>query len=180
MLAGKFEAAKELIKANRDHIINSGASTIVLSCPICYKIAIDEYNLEGIRVLHHTQYIKELIDNNKIELNNSNENIVYHDPCELGRGCGIYDEPREVISKIGTLKHAQKEYKESICCGGSLGSLTLSYDDRQKITQNSLNNLMYQNPQKIITACPLCLKTFNAQSQIPVIDIAQLTNENIK
>ena len=35
MLAGKFEAAKELIKANRDHIINSGARTIVLSCPIC-------------------------------------------------------------------------------------------------------------------------------------------------
>ena len=35
--------------------------------------------------------------------------MVYHDPCELGRGCGIYDEPRNVLSGIGELKKAQKE-----------------------------------------------------------------------
>ncbi len=180
MLAGKKEAARELIDANRNHILNSNVCTVVLSCPICYKIAIEEYNLQGVEVLHHTQFIKQLIDAGKIELDNSSETLVYHDPCELGRGCNIYNEPREVISKVGNLTTAEKERKESICCGGSLGSITLSYDDRQKITQNSIKNLTYNNPQKIITACPLCLKTYNEQTELPVVDIAQLVNENIK
>ncbi|MBR7156961.1 MAG: hypothetical protein IKD16_01030 [Bacteroidales bacterium] len=74
----------------------------------------------------------------------------------------------------------QKEKKESICCGGSLGSLTLSYQDRVKITQESLKALTWQNPDKVVTACPLCLKTFSDQSTTPVVDIAQAVVENLK
>lgn len=180
ILAGKEEAAKEVIKKNIEIIIKSGCKTILFSCPICLKVFKDEYNLEGYTLMHHTQFIDKLIKEKKIELNKTDYSVVYHNPCELGRGCNIYKEPIEVLNSFTTLKHATKEGKESICCGGSLGSLTLTYNDRKKITQGSLNSLVYNNPDKIITACPLCLKTFSDSADRPVMDIAQIVNEQIK
>ncbi len=161
MLAGKTEAAAAVIEANKKMIEESGCDTLVLSCPICYKIFKEEYGLEGIKVVHYTQFINELIAAGKLNVQNKGERLVYHDPCELGRGCGVYFEPRAALGKVGNLVKASKEYDESICCGGSLGSLTLDTKDRSKISEASLESLLANDPQTIVTACPLCLKTFS-------------------
>lgn len=181
MLAGKTNAAYETISANRKMILGSGCRTLVLSCPICYKIFKDEYALDGIEVLHYTQFIKRLADEGKLKLTAGDERIVYHDPCELGRGCGVYKEPREVLAQAGTLVKAAKEGDESICCGGSLGSLTLDSRDRAKITESSVGNLLVNNPQTIVTACPLCLKTFSESvpETVKVQDFAETVSRHL-
>lgn len=181
MLAGKTNAAYETISANRRMILGSGCRTLVLSCPICYKIFKDEYALEGVEVLHYTQFIKRLVDEGKLKLTAGDERIVYHDPCELGRGCGVYKEPREVLAQAGTLVKATKEGDESICCGGSLGSLTLDTRDRAKITESSVGNLLVNNPQTIVTACPLCLKTFSESvpETVKVQDFAETVSRHL-
>lgn len=181
MLAGKTNAAYETISANRRMILGSGCRTLVLSCPICYKIFKDEYALDGIEVLHYTQFIKRLADDGKLNLTTDDERIVYHDPCELGRGCGVYKEPREVLAQAGTLVKATKEGDESICCGGSLGSLTLDTRDRAKITESSVANLLANNPQTIVTACPLCLKTFSESvpETVKVQDFAETISRHL-
>lgn len=181
MLAGKTDAAYETISANRKMILGSGCRTLVLSCPICYKIFKDEYALDGIEVLHYTQFIKRLVDEGKLKLTAGDERIVYHDPCELGRGCGVYKEPREVLAQAGTLVKATKEGDESICCGGSLGSLTLDSRDRAKITESSVANLLANNPQTIVTACPLCLKTFSESvpETVKVQDFAETVSRHL-
>lgn len=181
MLAGKTNAAYETISANRKMILGSGCRTLVLSCPICYKIFKDEYALEGVEVLHYTQFIKRLVDEGKLKLTAGDERIVYHDPCELGRGCGVYKEPREVLAQAGTLVKAAKEGDESICCGGSLGSLTLDSRDRAKITESSVANLLANNPQTIVTACPLCLKTFSESvpETVKVQDFAETVSRHL-
>lgn len=181
MLAGKTDAAYETISANRKMILGSGCRTLVLSCPICYKIFKDEYALDGIEVLHYTQFIKRLVDERKLKLTAGDERIVYHDPCELGRGCGVYKEPREVLAQAGTLVKATKEGDESICCGGSLGSLTLDTRDRAKITESSVGNLLVNNPQTIVTACPLCLKTFSESvpETVKVQDFAETVSRHL-
>ena len=61
LLSGKTAEAKAMIAKNTELIKKSGAKKLVLSCPICYKVFKDEYNLEGIEIQHHTQYIDELI-----------------------------------------------------------------------------------------------------------------------
>lgn len=176
MLAGKTSAAQETIAANKKMILESSCRTLVLSCPICYKIFKEEYGLKGIEVLHYTQYIKRLVDEGRLKLNAGGESIVYHDPCELGRGCGVYAEPRNVLSQVGTLVKAGKEGDESICCGGSLGSLTLDARDRAKITESSLANLVVNKPQTIVTACPLCLMTFSG----PALDAVNAEGNPVK
>ena len=161
MLAGRTDAAAQVLEANKKMIEESGCRTLVLSCPICYKIFKEEYGLEGIKVVHYTQFINDLIASGKLKVEMSEEKMVYHDPCELGRGCGVYLEPRAALSQAGTLVKAAKEYDESICCGGSLGSLTLDARDRAKISESSVANLLANGPDTIVTACPLCLKTFS-------------------
>jgi len=178
MLAGKDKAAKEVIEANRRLIFYSSCKTLVLSCPICLKVFKEEYNLQGIEILHYTEYMDRLVQKGKLKLTKAEGSFVYHDPCELGRGCGIYDEPRRLVSGIGELKKASMERAESVCCGGSLGSLTLDYQDRGQITKGSLDVLLANKPDKIVTACPLCFKTFCDKSPVPVVDIADLVAEN--
>ena len=180
LLAGRTEAAKELISKNKKMIQESGCKILLLSCPICYKVFKDDYDLKGIRILHYTQYLNELIEKGELKVAKGSGSMVYHDPCELGRGCGVYEEPRNVLRTIGELKKAEKERDESICCGGSLGSLTLDNKDRGKIAESSINNLTAENPQSIVTACPLCYRSFREKSPIPVKDFAEVVCENIK
>ena len=180
LMAGRNEQARQLIEKNTELIASSGATVLVLSCPICYKIFKEKYRLGSIEVLHHTEYIERLIERGSITLAAGRETLVFHDPCELGRGTGIYQQPRNILSSIGPLVEADKSGKESICCGGSLGSLTLGFDKRRPITENALANLTAASPDTIVTACPLCRSTFNRYSDRPVVDIAEIVDRQIE
>ena len=133
--------------------------------------------LEGIEILHHTEYLERLMRRGKLSLKKDSSSYVFHDPCELGRGCGIYDQPRYILASAGSLVEAGKNGKESICCGGSLGSLTLGFDKRKALTENALSNLTAADPDVIVTACPLCRSTFTRYSDRPVKDIAEIVVE---
>ena len=180
IMAGRTAQAEEMIRKNTEIIKASGANILLVSCPICYKIFKEDYKLEGIEVVHHTEFFDRLISSGKLTVSGSEIRYAYHDPCELGRGCGIYEQPRNVISSFGILVEAGKNRKESICCGGSLGSLTLSFEKRKALTENALNNLTIASPDMIVTACPLCRSTFNRYSDRPVKDIAEILDEATK
>jgi Fe-S oxidoreductase len=177
-LLGRESEGKILMDKNRDLINGSGAQILVTSCPICYKMFREDYGLE-IPVMHHSEYIKVLLDNNLIKLRKSNLRLVYHDPCELGRGSDIYDQPRLVISSVGNLIEPGNKREESICCGGSLGNTVLGVPERKKITQYALENLTAGNPDQIITGCPLCKKTFAKEAHQPVFDIAEVVAKTL-
>lgn len=180
IMAGRTAQAEEMIRKNTEIIKASGANILLVSCPICYKVFKEDYKLEGIEVVHHTEFFDRLISSGKLTVSGSEIRYAYHDPCELGRGCGIYEQPRNVISSFGVLVEAGKNRKESICCGGSLGSLTLSFEKRKALTENALNNLTIASPDVIVTACPLCRSTFNRYSDRPVKDIAEILDEATK
>ena len=180
ILAGKMEEARALLEKNTEIIRSSGADTLLVSCPICYRVFKEEYQLDRVEIVHYTEYFNRLLDEGTLVAEASEQKLVYHDPCELGRGCGIYDQPREALSRVADLVSAEKQREESICCGGSIGSLTLTWDERSAISAKSLDNLMYSHPDAIVTACPLCLKTYARSAKVPVKDFAEVLNDNIK
>ncbi|MBO5107069.1 MAG: (Fe-S)-binding protein [Bacteroidales bacterium] len=174
LMAGRKDPAKEMIRKNTNIIKSSGATTILLSCPICLKVFKEEYELDGIEIIHHTEFMDRLIAEGRLHVESSEVRYAYHDPCELGRGCGVYEQPRRVVAAAGQLVEGAKTGKESICCGGSLGSLSLGFEQRKLMTENAINNLTAENPDAIVTACPLCKTTFGRYADRPVVDIVEV------
>jgi Fe-S oxidoreductase len=177
-LSGQFEAAKKLVENNRQQIIDSGAKTLVTSCPICYKSFNEDYHL-NIMVLHHSEYLPELIQKQKIVLHPSGKKVVFHDPCELGRGLGIYEQPRKLLNHFTSLVPMDQEKEGSLCCGGSLGNLSINPDDRCAIQKATAGYLNSADPEIIATSCPLCKKSIAQFSDAPVKDIAELVAANL-
>ena len=106
MMAGRLDQARQMIDKNTEIIMSSGAHTLLLTCPICYRIFKEKYILPGIEVIHHTEYLARLISDGKLKIKKDDARYVFHDPCELGRGCGIYEQPREALSFAGNVKES--------------------------------------------------------------------------
>lgn len=176
MLAGQDKEARELINYNSQMIWKSGAHTLVTSCPICYKVFKESYYLD-VEVLHHTQFIKMLIDDGSVKMNFLRKRVVYHSPCELGRGSGVYDEPKDVLSHVVRLEKSKFEDENSLCCGGSLANMKISYQKKHKIACDTAAELTKANPDILATACPLCKKTFSSATEIKVADISEIVAE---
>lgn len=178
MQQGFSRQAAELRRKNTNLIIDSGAKVLITSCPICYQSFQKEYHL-GIRVMHHTEYLAMLIRMGKLRPNPSHQRVAYHDPCELGRGCGVYEAPREVLRSFATLVPAEREGKDSLCCGYNLGNTRLSLEQQIRLRDNAWKALTANHPDCVATACPMCKKAFTHSTQHPVKDIAELLAEQL-
>lgn len=180
MMAGMYEAAKSVKEKNRQAIHASGARILVTSCPICFKMFNEEYKLYGVEVLHHTQYLLRLVEAGSLWLNHSGLSVVYHDPCELGRGSGVFKEPRKLLRRVAKIMPAMEEKENSLCCGGSLGDFGLNHEQRKSIRDAALEILLKPKPDILITACPLCKKSFHDGSSAHVKDIAELVADQLE
>ncbi|MEG2177629.1 MAG: heterodisulfide reductase-related iron-sulfur binding cluster [Bacteroidales bacterium] len=175
---GFFKQAYDLRTKNTELINKSGAKTLVVSCPICYQSFKKEYGLK-INILHHSQYIQQLLDSGKIQVNKSASKVSYHDPCELGRACGEYEASRKVLAHCASLIEAPKNKKDSLCCGYNLGDAVLDLSDQMKVRDAALKNLLTFNPDSIVTACPMCKKAFMHGNKQKVQDLAEIVAENL-
>ena len=177
-LSGQFTAAKELVESNRCQIINSGAKILVTSCPICYKSFKEDYNLD-LRIMHHSEFLLEILRKNKLRINSSGKKVVFHDPCELGRGSGLYEQPRDLLSHFSELLPLDQQKETALCCGGSLGNLSICPEERTKIQKATADILNAPNPDIIATACPMCKKSIGLYSGKPVKDLSELVAANL-
>ncbi len=176
-----YTAQADQMRDKLEKLINqSGAKKLVTSCPICYHSFKQEYNLD-IPVQHHTEYIRQCLAEGRIAVRNSSARYAYHDPCELGRGEEIYDEPREILQAIGTLCKVPSERKDALCCGHSLGNTALDSRKQNLIRDEALQTLCADHPDILATACPLCKKAFlNGNRRLPVRDVAEIVAEQLQ
>jgi Fe-S oxidoreductase len=118
-----------------------------------------------------------MIDEGSVKMNFLHKKVVYHAPCELGRGSGVYDEPKAVLEYISRLEKSKFEDENSLCCGGSLANLKISSQKKSKIARDATLELTKGNPDILATACPLCKKTFSAVTETRVADISEIVAE---
>jgi Fe-S oxidoreductase/FAD/FMN-containing dehydrogenase len=184
--AGHKEAAAKSMQHNIDRIKERGVGRIVMTCPGCYRMWRDEYyNITGQKppfdISHSTEFMLGLIKQDKIKLGKLRDTITYHDPCDLGRNGGIYDEPRHIISKILGLSLTElKDNREYCSCCGSGGDLLASNEDLSlNIARRKVNEVLDTGVQTMVTACPACVRAITIaktaeKAPFNILDITQL------
>tara|TARA_B100001750_G_C15513878_1_gene605553 strand:- start:1084 stop:1863 length:780 start_codon:yes stop_codon:yes gene_type:complete len=168
-------------------ILNSyNIKRIVTTCPHDFNTIKNEYKELGgdYDVLHHTEFIYELINNNKLSVSDNGKlkKITYHDPCYLSRGNDLIDIPRKLINKIGLdLIEMPRSKKRSFCCGaGGAQMFKEPEKGRQDININRTEEALKTNAEIIITGCPFCNTMMTdgvknlAEGSVEVLDIVEM------
>ncbi len=178
-LSGEVDSAQKMIDYNKELFRRHGITTLVTSCPICLRVFREEYDLQGIEVLHHSEYILRLMHQGRLSVKYSAATFTYHDPCELGRGSGIYDEPRAVIEAVGHLMEPAHTGKDALCCGSSVANTAISDAQQLKIAEGVAQELDATGADTVVTACPLCKKAIMRGSTRRVADLSEIVAENL-
>ena len=179
-LAGETDSARKMMKYNADLFRKHGITTLVTSCPICLKVFRAAYDRPGVEVLHHSEYILRLIRAGRLTPERGTTRFTYHDPCELGRGSGIYDEPRAVIEAVGQLLEPASTRENALCCGSSVANTAISDGQQVQIARAVAGELEATGADVIVTACPLCKKAIGRGTKGEVRDLAEIVAGALK
>jgi len=182
--AGYLEDFKKLAEENLKIFKEHSVKKIITNCPACFMILKKEYkNILGekwdIEVEHISQTIARKIGNWKLEIGNSKrEAVSYHDPCHLGRQMGVYEEPREIIKKLGhEILEMELSRNESFCCGGGGGVKSNEPELANKIAKDRIEQAKKTGAKILCTACPLCYLHLKENSQdLEIKELSDLLN----
>ncbi len=164
---------------------------IVTTCPHCFNTLKNEYPELGgeYEVEHHTQFIKNLINDGKISIKGGTykgKRITFHDPCYLGRANNIYEAPRSLIKKLDAELVEMKNCKsKGLCCGAGGAQMFKEPEKGKKdINIERTEQALEVKPDIIAAGCPFCntmmtdgIKNKEKEDSIPVKDIAELIAE---
>jgi len=138
---------------------------IVTACPHCYNILKNEYpvlGLKNVKVLHHSQYLQQLIDEGKLKVDGSEfkgKTITYHDSCFLGRANNVYEAPREVLESLDVeLTEMKRSKSNGLCCGAG-GAQMFKEDEKgeKRINQERADEIIETSADIVTANCPFCI-----------------------
>ncbi|NQU85448.1 MAG: (Fe-S)-binding protein [Mariniphaga sp.] len=161
----------------------------IITCdPHVYNSLKNEYpDLGGnYEVVHHTQFLKKLVDEGKLVLDTSffnGKKVTYHDPCYLGRANGEYNAPRKLVNAvISDVTEMKRNKSFALCCGAGGGQMFKEAEKGEKeVFIERTEEALETGANIIATACPYCmvmmtdgLKYKNKEEEIKNYDIAEL------
>ncbi len=161
---GNENLFQQLALENINNLNRYNFKTIVTHCPHCYNTLKNEYPQFGgqYHVMHHSEFILELIKSGKIEPRGVKDlKVTFHDPCYLGRYNSIYDAPRDVLASIPGLELIEMKNNRSkaFCCGAGGGRLWMEDSKGHSINTLLVKKALRTESDILASACSLCLTT---------------------
>jgi len=190
---GQYELAREVARHNIEEIKRRKIKNVLVSCPGCYKTLVVEYSrLLGLnelpfKVTHTSQLFRRLSEQGKISFRGVPEEVLtYHDPCELGRLSGIYEEPRKLIRQIPGIRLVEmdRNRENAWCCGGGGGVKIVYPNQASRVALVRLKEAMSSGATGIVTACPTCKWNLKENVEasgagLKVIDLSELVYSSL-
>ena len=163
--AGEEEKFKALARDNIKAFIDHGVTRILVSSPHCYHTFRNEYSefMMNLEVVHISQYLKELIDQGRLEpVGPFDKRVTFHDPCYLGRHNGCFDPPRDVLGAVPGLDYVEmpESREQSLCCGGGGGRIWMHTDKEERFGNLRLAQAQQVGAEVLVTSCPYCISNF--------------------
>lgn len=181
--AGMNAAAEELIRKNIRAVWESGASTVVFTCPACRLMWLEEYRerIPGVRLVHSSEMLEELLQEGRLKLKDFETRIVYHDPCDLARTGGVFEAPRAVLGAIPgvELREVAERRMSGLCCGGGGDVEMVNPQGVKQVAQITAGKLSATGADLLATACPQCTRVLEegmkkVKPEMKVLDITEI------
>ena len=161
---------------------------IITICPHCFNIFKNEYpDLGGkFEVINYLQFLSRNVVEGRLKIDSASlkdVSVTYHDPCYLGRGNDIYDEPRFILKKLtGNVVEMDRKRSFALCCGAGGAQMFKEAEKGDKeIFIERTEDALKTEAKVIATACPFCMtmltdgiKYKDKTDEIKNFDIAEL------
>lgn len=193
LTSGFREDFVEFARHNIEKVNKTGAKYLITSCPSCYHMwkhiypeIHSEFKME-FEVLHVVEYFYKLAKEGKFKLNPVNQKVTYHDPCDLGRNSGIYEEPRNLIKMIPGIEFIELENNRNLstCCGGGGNVEAVNVQLSENIAKIRAQEIINSGADVVASSCQQCVRTIagalkKEKSKIKAMDISELLLESIE
>jgi Fe-S oxidoreductase len=176
----------QLAETNLQALAQGAVKKIVSICPHCVRTIAEDWREFGaaVEIEHHSEFLARHLD--RLPGQADNRQIVFHDPCYLGRYRNVYEEPRSVAALGGQVLDPPRARERSFCCGAGGGLVFLGEESGQRVSSARAQELSATGAEVIGAACPFCNTMLrdalagSSETAAPkLLDIAQIAAERI-
>jgi len=154
---------------------------VVTACPHCFNSLKNEYGDFGatMEVFHHTQLLGDLVDAGRLKTAES-PNVVFHDPCYLGR---VNDEAGAPRRTIPGMKNPPNHSAKTRCCGAGGGRMWMEEPPNERPSNARAEELVATGADTVAMGCPFCRIMLDAaipqvtEKPMRLVDLAELLQE---
>jgi Fe-S oxidoreductase len=135
---------------------------VITECGHAYRVAEMFYEAWAkekmpFRVRHVLEVIDEYIKDGRIKVDPKaiTERVTYHDPCQIGRNGGIYDQPRDIVHAIAPdFVDMTPNREQQWCCGGGGGIVAMEEFKDVRLKSGSKKVEQIRATGATVLACP--------------------------
>lgn len=177
-----------VIEANWNKMKGFQGRKFVFISPHCQEFVVRRYpelvsGYSTINSQHFSQFLADAFKEGKLKSRKSDKiRVSYHDPCNLGRGLGIYDAPRAVLSSLDAVELAEmkRNRENSFCCGArAMGNYFPKFAEENVKTR--IKEFEDTGADLLVTCCPHCQEVFRkALGAEKVRDLIQFVDERTR
>jgi Fe-S oxidoreductase len=161
LYAAGCEEGAQLARTNMERIREKKTAKVITLCPHCLIAFSEGKDYAGkIEPIHIAEMLTQMHPAKA-----GSQIVTYHDPCMLGRACGIYDEPRQALAWAGAKLVEMSTIKEMAFCCGNWGGLSQSAQAAaEAIAVRRLEDAQATGAEVLLTECPWCLDILQSAS----------------
>lgn len=103
------------------------------------------------------QYLKDGLI--KVDPGKVTEPVTYHDPCQIGRNGGIFEEPRDIIKRVASdFREMTPNREKNWCCGGGGGLVAepALEEFRLKTGERKVQQIRDTKAKVVVSPCENC------------------------
>lgn len=169
---------ERLRDGNLAMIDDSDVKRVVVACGSCQRIWRDYAKTPGVKftVAHGVEHLEGLIQQGRLKFTRPlNKKVAYHDSCHLGRGCGVYEAPRNILRAIPgvELVEMERHRRWSWCCGGGGGVPEADPELAQWCAADRMREAKASGAEILLTSSALCQRSFGdlKEAALPTQDL---------
>ncbi|AFM25678.1 (Fe-S)-binding protein [Desulfomonile tiedjei] len=158
---GNPESTKQIARRIIDEAERLNVEQVVIcECGTAYRVMRHMTGSHPFKVITFMELIAEYLREGRIKLDKSRikGRITYHDPCQIARQGGIYEEPRYILNALtDDFVDLQPNRRASWCCGGGGGLVIMGDKDfRMKSAKVKADQVKVSGADILATACENC------------------------